>query len=157
MQIRNKSLAIESIAVMFVLILISFLVVLVVRSGSSAYNGIVREKENTESARVAYSYINMKIKQNDSASLITVVQTEFGNSLKIESQGKAYSTYIFFSGGELYECMTEQEQPTVEAANKITALSSFDISISGKYVRVTCVSESKGTIKSVEGTVSLRT
>jgi hypothetical protein len=154
---RNKSLTIESIAVMLVLMLLAFLVVVVVRSGSAAYNNIIKDKENTESARVAYSYINMKIKQNDSASLISVEKTGYGNSLKIESQDKAYSTYIFFSDGELYECLTENGPPSVEAANKITTLSAFDISLEGKYVKVTCVSISGDKTKSVEGTVSLRT
>jgi hypothetical protein len=155
MYVRNKTLAIESIAVMLVLILLSFMVFIVVRSGSSAYNKIINDKETSSSARVAYSYINMKIKQNDSSSSVSVTKTDYGNTLKIVSG--EYTTYIFFSDGELYECLTKDDPPSVDAANKITALSGFDISSDGNYINITCVSESGGRTKSAEGTVGLRT
>lgn len=155
---RNKSLAIESIVVMFVLILLCFVVFLIVSSGSSAYENILAEKQNTESARVAYSYINMKVKQNDSKSLINVVSTEYGNTLKIDTTDGEFVTYIFFSDGTLYECLTKSgTQPEKAIANKIMELYGFDIECDGKYINITCQSKSGDSIETSEGTVGLRT
>jgi len=158
MHSRNKVLAIESIVVMFVLILLSVVVFLVVRSGSQAYGNIVNDKQNTESARVAYSYINMKIKQNDAAGRVGIVETEFGNTLKIDMENDKYCTYIFFSEGTLYECLTKQDmQPKPETANRITDLYGFSITGSGNYIDIVCVSESGGASQVIKGTVGLRT
>jgi hypothetical protein len=158
MHSRNKVLAIESIVVMFVLILLSFVVFLVVRSGSQAYGNIVHDKQNTESARVAYSYINMKIKQNDAVSRISVVDTEYGSTLKIDTENGEFCTYIFFSEGTLYECLTKKDmKPKQQTANRITDLYGFSISESGNYIDVVCVSDSGDAMQVIKGTVGLRT
>ena len=155
---RNKVLAIESIVVMIVLILMAFVVFLVIRSGAGAYDGIVSDKQNTESARVAYSYINMKIKQNDAASLIDIVDTEYGNTLEMDIGETGFVTYIFFSDGALYECLTKHDMPPkVENANIITKLNAFDISLDNSCIHITCVCENDGDRKVVTGTVGLRT
>jgi hypothetical protein len=155
---RNKVLAIESIVVMFVLILLSFVVFLIVRSGSAAYGNIVREKQNSESARVAYSYINMKIKQNDSAGNVSIVDTEYGDALKIGMKGDELCTYIFFTEGTLYECLTKQDmQPKRQTANRVADLYGFSISGDGSYITVVCICESGGKMQVTKGTVGLRT
>lgn len=155
---RSKSLAIESIVVMFVLILLSFVVFLIVRSGSSAYENILNNKQNTESARVVYSFINMKVKQSDSSSLVSVVSTEYGNTLKIDTADGKYATYIYFTNGVLYECLTKQDmKPEIAASNKITELYGFDISSDGNYINIKCETKSGGSIETSEGTVGLRT
>lgn len=158
MYIRNKVLAIESIVVMFVLILLSFVVFLIIRSGADAYENIINDKQTTESARVAYSYINMKIKQSDGSGLISVVDTKFGDTLRIDSEDAEYSTYIYFSNGTLYECLTKKgNAPEIDASNSITALYGFKISLGGGYIDIVCASKSGGGIKTFEGTVGLRT
>jgi hypothetical protein len=155
---RNKVLAIESIVVMFVLILLSFVVFIIIRSGSGAYKSIISQKQNTESARVAYSYINMKIKQNDSQGLVSVVGTQYGSSLRLDTADGEFSTYIFFSDGTLYECLTRKGSlPEADAANRITALAGFQLSSEGSYINITCISESGGSLKTFKGTVGLRT
>lgn len=158
MRSRNNVLAIESLIVMLVLILFAYVVFLVVGAGTGAYRSIIDEKQNTESARVAYSYINMKIKQNDAACEISVVQTTFGNTLKIGASDSDLSTYIFFSDGALYECIAQQDTgPAVDAANKITNMSGFNIYDRDGAVHIQCVIENNGDKQVIEGMVSLRT
>lgn len=158
MYIRNKVLAIESIVVMFVLILLSFVVFLIIRSGSNAYENIINEKHNAESARVAYSYINMKIKQNDSSGFISVIDTEYGDTLMIDSGDGEFCTYIFFTKGTLFECLTRKgDSPNVDASNSITGLDGFRISFGEGYIDIVCISESGGNAQTFEGTVGLRT
>ncbi len=107
--IRNKAFAIESIAVMFVLIIFAFTVFVVIDAGSSAFDNIVGEKRLAETARVAYSYINTKVRQNDAVSRIDVADTGFGKALQIAFEDGEYLTYIFFSDGALYECIAKKD------------------------------------------------
>jgi len=153
---RSKVFAIESITVMLVMIIFALVTFLVINGGSSAYNTIIDDKLNTENARVAYSYINMKIRQNDAAGCIDVVETAFGDTLKIDIEDGEYCTYIFFSDGALYECVTSAGMPpAVSAANKITALSGFSLQRSGNLISISCICGKDG--KTMEGTVGLRT
>ncbi len=158
MHSRSKVFAIESITVMLVMVLFALVAFLVISAGSNAYNTIIDDKENTQSARTAYSYINMKMRQNDSAGSIGVVDTEFGSTLKIDSEDGQYCTYIFFSDGALYECLTlSGNDPAVSAANKITTLSGFSLKKNGALITITCVCKHGDTEQTVEGTVGLRT
>lgn len=158
MQTRNKVFAIESIAVMLVLLIFALVVFLVISSGSQAYGTILDDKQNTESARVAYSYINMKIKQNDSAGNINVLDTEFGSTLKIDYEDAEYCTYIFYADGGLYECLTAQDvPPSVDAANLITKISGFSISRNGALLHIRCICESGDNREIMEGMVGIRT
>lgn len=153
---RSKVFAIESITVMLVMIIFALVTFLVINGGSSAYNTIIDDKQNTENARVAYSYINMKIRQNDAAGYIDVVETAFGDTLKIDIEDGEYCTYIFFSDGALYECVTSADMPpSVSAANKITALSGFSLNRSGNLISISCICGKDG--KTMEGKVGLRT
>ncbi len=155
---RSKVFAIESISVMLVLILFAFVVFLLISSGSHAYDHIIDEKKTTESARVAYSYINMKIRQNDVAGRIAVTQTSFGSTLRIDLDDSDYCTYIFFADGGLFECLTLQETaPSVEAANLITRISGFNLQREGALLRIWCECQSGGDTQVMEGVVSLRT
>jgi hypothetical protein len=158
MQSRSKVFAIESISVMLVLILFAFVIVMLISSGSHAYNHILGDKKATESARVAYSYVNMKVRQNDIAGGIDVVDTAYGNALKIDVEGGSYCTYIFFADGNLYECLTIQGVgPSVDAGNLITKMRSFDIERDGAMLNLRCTSGSGDEYESMEGVVSLRT
>ena len=158
MHSRSKVFAIESVSVMLVLILFAFVVFLLISSGSHAYDHILDQKKATESARVAYSYINMKIKQNDTAGSISVAETSFGSALKIDLDDSSYCTYIFHADGGLYECLTLQEiAPSVDAANLITKISRFGLRHDGALLRIWCESQSGEDTQIMEGVVSLRT
>ena len=110
-----------------------------------------------ESARVAYSFINMKVKQSDAEGRIDVVDTAFGSALKIDVEDGLYSTYIFYSQGALYECLTiTGGEPSVEAGNLITKLDGFEISRKGRLLGIRCTCGS-GDGRIMEGVVSLRT
>lgn len=157
MHTRNKVIAIESMIVMFVLILFAFVVFLVIDSGTNAYQKITQDKLSTQSARVAYSYINMKIKQNDSSDNINVVQTEFGDSLKIDTEDGEFSWFIFYFDGALYECLSKKETlPSVGAANMISKLGDFEIYKDGSFIRIECLTKNGDEEEIIKGIVGLR-
>ena len=153
---RSKSIGIETITVMLLLVLFAFVVFLVIDAGSNAFEEITTDKQSTMSARVAYSYISMKVKQNDIDGAVSVQQTQFGNSLRIDNGD--YATYIFYSEGALYECVTKADGvPSVSAANKIANLDGFTISMQNHALFIECVFEHDGRQPDVvNGTVGLR-
>jgi|AGTN01.1.fsa_nt_gi hypothetical protein len=154
---RSKALSVETVMVMLVLIIFALVVFALIGAGSSAYNGIVDDKESMQSARVAYSYINMKLKQNDAQGHVEVAGTDFGDTLVIHSPDGGYVTYLFFSEGALYECVAAQGmEPAVAAANRITALEGFEVKQNGKTIDITCVCKNGDSLLTVEGTVGLR-
>ena len=112
---------------------------MLIGSGSHAYDNILNEKSNTESARVAYSYINMKIKQTTRPVAFMLPIQLMGNALRIDMEDSIYCTYIFYSNDGLYECLTLQEMaPSVEAANLITRINGFDIGRMVRYCTFRC-------------------
>ncbi len=154
---RNKVIAIESMIVMFVLILFAFVVFLVIDAGTNAYNNITNDKVSTESARVAYSYINMKIKQHDASDGVNVIQTEFGDTLKIDFEDSEFSSFIFFFEGALYECLSKSDiMPKVDASNMITKLMGISIEKDGSYIHIECVTQNGEQSEITRGTVGLR-
>ena len=155
MRSRGKVLAIESIVVMLVLLVFACVVFLVIDSGSNVYDKILDEKAETQSTRVAYSYIDNKIKQHDKKDCISVTDTSYGSTLKID--GGAYTTYIFYADGAMYECLTKEAvEPSISAANKITSLGGLEFHRDGAMIHIVCTYGSGESRQSVEGTVGLR-
>lgn len=151
---RNKTIGIEAIAVMLLLILFAFVVFLIIDAGSNAFESIMHDKQSTMGARVAYSYINMKVKQSDNSGDVSVQQTEYGDTLRIDSGD--FSTFIFYSDGNLYECVTKSDgAPKVSASNKITKIDGFSIEQVERRLYIECVydrgDETKDIVKGVVG------
>ena len=157
MRTRNKAIGIESLAVMIVLILFAFVVFTVIEAGANAYDGIVEDKRQTAGARVAYSYISMKVKQHDAADGVHVVSTELGNTLRVD-MGGGFSAFIFYADGALYECVAKTDNsPSVAAANRITYLDGFSVERVGNVLHIECVYEKDdGEDEVVTGTVGIR-
>jgi hypothetical protein len=154
---RSRALSVEMVMVMLVLVVFALVVFTLIGAGTNAYNRILSDKQNMQSARVAYSYVNMKIKQNDVKGCVKVGQTEFGDTLIILSADGEYVTYLFFSEGALYECLTAQGgSPAVAAANRITTLDGFALTQNGHYIEIICTCRSGDSLLSAEGTVGVR-
>jgi len=155
---RNKALGIESLTVMIVLIIFAFVVFMVIEAGAGAYDKIVDDKQSTSGARVAYSYISMKVKQHDAAGGVAVEQSDYGDTLRLDMDDTGLCAYIFYAEGALYECIAEPEDgPSVSAANKITHLDDFRISQAGRTLRIECVYErEEGERQVITGAVGLR-
>ena len=153
---RNKTIGIEAIAVMLLLILFAFVVFLVIDAGSGAFESIMHDKQSTVGARVAYSYISMKVKQSDTTDAVSVVQTEYGDTLQIDSGN--FATFIFYSDGDLYECVAKSGgAPKVSAANKITKIDGFSIELTQHRLHIECVYDRDGKGQDiVKGVVGLR-
>jgi hypothetical protein len=112
------------------MMIFSIAVCILIVQGSATFERAIEKKTSEENLRIAMSYINMSIKQNDSQGKIQVQNKAFNDSDAIViSHGKEEDglvTYIFFYEGSLYECYTDT-QPTLELSTPIVPLDGMEI------------------------------
>lgn len=87
-------------------------------SSSTAYKGIVEKKDVDSELRIALSYLDTKIKQNDSENVLRLESSPAGtgSALVIEEvlDGTAYETWIYCSAGRLRETLVEKGEPVLD-------------------------------------------
>jgi type II secretory pathway pseudopilin PulG len=102
----------ELIFVMALLTMFGITAVTLVISGSKAYNAIIAVKNDNAEIRIASSYINMKIRQNDLSGNIRVTKSPVGQGAAVVIEEKAgsavYETWIYWDSGKLREGYIEQ-------------------------------------------------
>lgn len=119
-----KKFSIESLLVMFLFIFFTACIGILIIQGRTSYESIIDQKNDTEAKRIAYAYIDKKIKQNDRLNGITVMDNpynEFG-AIKITHTGEesGYFTTLFYEKDGLYEVMTKEgESVQIELGEKI--------------------------------------
>lgn len=120
LQIKHNtrgSTMVELIMVMLLLILFGTTIYTLIYAGATTQERIMREKDAQTDARIALSYINVKLRQNDVNGKIVVEKAELTNKdaivIKDRSEDYAYDTWIFCYDGKLMECLVPpDEQPT---------------------------------------------
>jgi len=123
---------IELIMVMLLLILFGTAVTTLIYSGGEAQSRIIAEKNAQMDARVALSYLNMYIRQNDEADKVTVMPNDYTgeNSILIRTRADwgGYDTWIFWADGHLYECLVDEGgQPAVGLSFVVAAVDSYSV------------------------------
>ncbi len=128
----RRQMSIESILVMFLMILFAVSTCIMIIQGSRSYSKIIDQKGAQEDVRVAFSYINMRIKQNDIAGQIQylkdVVDSQDALAIYHGNAEIGYVTYVYYLNGILYECYTDtQTMPTQEMSTEISKLNGFEM------------------------------
>lgn len=121
---------IELVLVMALLIIFGLGTFTLVISGSGAYKNILDKKEVNSELRVAISYINMRIRQNDSVGAVRVEKSPFGNDAAIVTEevieSDTYETWIFWHEGKLRETLIKQGEPvTIDISFAIADVDGF--------------------------------
>lgn len=91
-------------------------------SGSEAYRRLEDNRLMENDARVAMSYLHVKLRQNDKLGLVGSVQLDNGREALtlISPESELMLTYIFFQDGHLYESnVMAGEPPDISVANII--------------------------------------
>ncbi|PKM68027.1 MAG: hypothetical protein CVU95_05105 [Firmicutes bacterium HGW-Firmicutes-2] len=108
---RKINISVESIMVILLMIVFAISISVLIYQGSQTYKTILRDKELAENNRIALSYINMKIKQNDTKDAIYLDRfMPFSQDVLVISHHgleKGLVTYIFFYENALWECYTD--------------------------------------------------
>ena len=134
-ELNNKgSTLIELIMVMLLLILFGATISSLIYSGGETQQRIIQEKNSQIDARIALSYLNMSIRQNDRAEKISVEQNPLtgGDSIVIKTRADwgGYDTWIFWADGRMYECLADpDEAPTMMQSVHIANISNFNTRI----------------------------
>lgn len=109
-----KRISVESILVMFLFIMFSASIGILIVEGQASYEAIINSKNENEDMRIAFSYISKKIKQNDIAGHIEVVENPYndykGLRIKLSGAEEGYYTYIFSDEDGLVELLLSEEE-----------------------------------------------
>ncbi len=122
MKNRVNNLSIESILVMILLVIFASAMSIVIIRGSESYDRLLTNKESEENARIALSYVNMMVRQNDEIGAVDLrkASVEGIDAIVIKHHGveAAYTTYIYYYDGYLWTCYTD-EIPTRDLSDAI--------------------------------------
>jgi len=139
--IRGASL-IELVMVMLVLALFGVTIYTLIATGADTQKRIMNEKNAQSDARVALSYINVRLRQNDESGKIEIKKVDITgeNAILIQnrSSGYEYDTWIYNYEGGLYECLVDPgEQPNELFSFYVIDAELFETSIDGESGRIT--------------------
>jgi type II secretory pathway pseudopilin PulG len=131
--LNNKGYTlVELLLVMMLLLVFGVTIFTLIYSGSETYQRISNNRNAESDARIALSYLNVKLRQHDYAegldvkpfpgtdrdALVLYDQTLDGN----------LETWIFWSEGQLLECLiSEGETPDVNLSFTIVDIENFEI------------------------------
>lgn len=122
MKTKQTKGSVESIMVMLLMIAFSISIAMVIMQGSNLFKQIISNRESDENLRIAMSYVNMRVKQNDSSDRVYVLENAVGEreALVLEhlDMEEGYFSYIYYDNGYLYECYTN-ELPTKEMSTPL--------------------------------------
>lgn len=129
---NNGYTLIELILVVALLALFGIATLTLVLSSSTAYKGIMERKETDSGLRVALSYLDTKIKQNDAKDVIRLESNPSGNGRAVvieeEMEGSLYETWIYLSAGKLREVLVGKGDPVKdELGFEIADIEGFDV------------------------------
>jgi len=132
--LRSGSTLVELIMVMLLLVLFGAAISVLIYSGGETQGRIIAEKNAQIDARVALSYLNMYIRQNDEAGKIEITPNAYTGEksilVKTRAEWGGYDTWIFFADGCLYECLVDPgQEPAVGLSFKIAEIDRFDVTV----------------------------
>lgn len=108
---RRINVSVESIMVILLLIVFAAAICVLIFEGSRTYRTIINNKNQDENVRIALSYVNMRIKQNDIEDSITIDPSgNQGSSVLIlthHGEEEGLYSYIYHRDGILWECYTD--------------------------------------------------
>ncbi|MBI9015535.1 MAG: DUF4860 domain-containing protein [Clostridiales bacterium] len=155
----NVNTSIESFLVMLLMTIFAVSVSFIIIEGKSTFERVTENKIQDENARIAMSYVNKRIKQNDESDGISVVEdaVEGLTALKISQQSyeEGLFTYIFYHKGIMYECYTDIE-PTIQLSTEIIPVSNLSFEESNGQIIMKLDYEYQGEMIPIEQKTSLR-
>ncbi len=133
-------------------------------SSSNAYKNIMEKTDVDSELRIAISYLDTKLKQNDSAKSIRLEANPSGagNAIVIENtyEDEVYETWIYQSGGRLKEMIVAKGEPFQdELSFEISAVDGF-IAVydeTDKLLKVNVWSSTQGGRRELDTYIAMKT
>ncbi|NLW02641.1 MAG: DUF4860 domain-containing protein [Clostridiaceae bacterium] len=138
---RRGSVSAETIATLLLLLALGIGIFVLALSSTSAYTRLYEGKSLSSELRVALSFIQMKIRQNDLKDAIRVednpVNGEPAIVIREVHSGEVYETWIYQDGGILREAiMPEGMPPSNEYSFEITEVDGFSVKMEGNLLDI---------------------
>ena len=160
---KSGASLIELVMVMMILALFGFTIYTVMAIGVGTQQKIMDEKDAQTDARIALSYINVRLRQNDSMGMIDVrpIGLTGQNAIVVHERTDEYDmdTWIYFHNNALYECLVlPGEEPQELFGFHIADIGMLDIVMDTDSNTITCTVyyEYGGLQESLSATVFLR-
>lgn len=154
----------EMLLALLLLAVLAGVTLMLTASGSEAYHRIGEKRSTTAELRVALSYIQMKLRQNDAAGIVRIDSNPVNgqNAIVIteEAEDATYETWIYWDGGKLREALVrEGEAFTNDLSFPVSDIDGFRIEYrnGSKTVYTEIWKESSSGPKSYTSVLSLRT
>jgi len=155
---------IELVMVMSLLVLFGFAVYSLVCEGSQAQKRLDSEKSAETNARVAASYVDVRLRQNDAGGKISVEPNGLNGRDSIviryryqDDPDDDYDVWIYWANGELREVLSMAGvTPHWDSGNDIAAVDGFYVSVVNGVVSFTVEYAYEGTRQKLSETVYLR-
>ena len=124
---------VELIMVMVLMVFFGFTIFTLIQAGSHTEQRIIDNKNAQVDARIALSYITVRVRKNDSVGRIEVVPVDHTGEdailIRHRSFEDEYDRWIYFSDGKLRECITyPDEQPEDDLSDIIVEIDGFAVS-----------------------------
>lgn len=153
----------KSIEVFFVILIIMGLcisAVVLMDAGKKAYGRILENNSQLENARIALSYLGMRLRQNNSEGVVYYMQNGIDNAdtIKLKHSGdfEGMATYIYYANGELREIFTwAGTEPDPKFGESIVSLEGLDIDYGDGYFKFTAHYTEDGELKSLEQIIGI--
>jgi len=128
----HKGLAFKQAAVILLLMLFSLACLALALSAAKSFKDIEIDKRRISELMVAYSYLNMKIRQNDCEGFIQVRPSPLGEgqALVITEvlDSETYETWIYLEDGELREAfLVEGGNLTRDTSFSVAQIDGFNV------------------------------
>ena len=131
---------IETVASLFLLIVLSSLVIILIALTGQSYKNISLSAEKSSNERTAYSFISTKIRQSDTSGNIKVVMAPWNDTALVISNiydSKTYENWIFYYDGALREVLIPKETKIdPSACEPICDVEKLELSQLGKKVQI---------------------
>jgi len=134
--------------------------VVLMDAGKKAYGRILDNNNQLENARIALSYLGMRLRQNNSEGAIDYIQKGINNAdtIKLMHSGdlEGMVTYIYYTDGELKEIYTWAEsEPDPEFSESIVSLEGLDIDFIDGYFKFSAHYTEDGHPRSIEQIIGI--
>ena len=161
---ENGSSTTELLMVMSLMILFGLYIYPVVFSGYTLTRKVDDDKNAQIEAKIAISYINVRIRQFDAADAVAVVSNSYngGDSVLLRDRNPGspsldYDTWIFWDNGHLMEVLADADsRPEWEAAIDIARIEGFNVVQSNNIVASSVLYTYAGERKTLSSSIRLR-
>jgi hypothetical protein len=153
---------VELVMVMMFLILLGATVYTLIFAGITTQEQMTQQKNAQMNARIALSYVEVRVRQNDTRNKIEIKENEINgkNSIVIQERGRfgSYDVWIYWANGWLRQEVTEAGgQPIGLKYNKISEINYFDVTLDENGLISTYITYNyKGSTKTIVNKIYIR-